>query len=878
MLLTALPVTAMAAGISFETDNGSSFNDGYNNVISQKNYAIAPGVTEQTIVLNNDTGENQNVGHVMQVDLNNSDVTLLSGYKNMDPTQWGTQATSKQAEAAEEKLGINVVGAINTNLSWASDEPLGMLVINGEVYHEADNGQAYFVLTKDGKAELRDSSTPLQGNEWQATSTFGWLVRNGVSMYSTADHATGSRAPRTAIGIKADGSVILFVVDGRQAPYSVGMSMYELAQTMLSLGCVQAVNCDGGGTSTFVTEREGSGKLKVQNSPSDGVERPTLGSLMVVSKAKPTGEFDHAALSPNNDLYTPGSSVQFTTAGVDSAGAAADLPEDITWRLSSDCTNMGTIDQTTGLFIGADRAVGKVTVELCSGGNVVGTTSIELVHPDTLQFQSKEMSLGFNVTEKLAMYVKYQGRDVNYNAGDFTWTQSDARMGTFNADGTYTTNDGLTISGTIQVYYTAKPEVADQLTMVIGKLPVVVWDFEDVTATDPDTGKTTVIPAEEYYTVDQKDANGNRTSLLYTSNYGRGGVQSAEIVSIDDDEPVRMGTHSLKLNYDFRNCGAVTEGACIGTSEAFSVPGAPTAIGVWVYAPEGTGVLWNGDGTTAGLWLRGYYKDSTGATCQYDFTFEPKAFGTDKSTWPDEYPGIWWEGWHYCEAKLNGNAPYSILPGMTFRLMYVYATKMGEKTAGSIYFDNFQFVYGTNIDDVDAPYVNEITVNYGDGQRVELTDGVTVPSNKLGFFVDYMDVENKYTTGIDPDTTRVYIDGVNVIDDDYYNTTTDNAGRNTIYGITLANGRHTITVYAKDKAGNELKETRSFFVQGEDDLSKVPTVSLASVESSAMLGGKVTLELKNSDPASTFSYSLGVKLDKNFPDYKIEFAAGYEGT
>ena len=878
MLLTALPVTAMAAGISFETDNGSSFNDGYNNVISQKNYAIAPGVTEQTIVLNNDTGENQNVGHIMQVDLNNSDVTLLSGYKNMDPTQWGTQATSKQAEAAEEKLGINVVGAINTNLSWASDEPLGMLVINGEVYHEANNGQAYFVLTKDGKAELRDSSTPLQGNEWQATSTFGWLVRNGVSVYSTADHATGSRAPRTAIGIKADGSVILFVVDGRQAPYSVGMSMYELAQTMLSLGCVQAVNCDGGGTSTFVTEREGSGDLKVQNSPSDGVERPTLGSLMVVSKAKPTGEFDHAALSPNNDLYTPGSSVQFTAAGVDSAGAAADLPEDITWRLSSDCTNMGTIDQTTGLFAGADRAVGKVTVELCSGGNVVGTTSIELVHPDTLQFQSKEMSLGFNVTEKLAMYVKYQGRDVNYNAGDFTWTQSDDRMGTFNADGTYTTNDGLTISGTIQVYYTAKPEVADQLTMVIGKLPVVVWDFEDVTVTDPDTGETTVIPAEEYYTIDQKDANGNRTSLLYTSNYGRGGVQSAEIVSIDDDEPVRMGTHSLKLNYDFRNCGAVTEGACIGTSEAFSVPGAPTAIGVWVYAPEGTGVLWNGDGTTAGLWLRGYYKDSTGSTCQYDFTFEPKVFGTDKSTWPDEYPGIWWEGWHYCEAKLNPNAPYSIIPGMTFRLMYVYATKMGEKTAGSIYFDNFQFVYGTNIDDVDAPYVNEITVNYGDGQRVELTDGVTVPSNKLGFFVDYMDVENKYTSGVDPDTTRVYIDGVNVIDDDYYNTTTDNAGRNTIYGITLANGRHTITVYAKDKAGNELKETRSFFVQGEDDLSRVPTVSLASVESSAMLGGKVTLELKNSDPASTSSYSLGVKLDKNFPDYKIEFADGYEGT
>ena len=83
-----------------------------------------------------------------------------------------------------------------------------------------------------------------------------------------------------------------------------------------------------------------------------------------------------------------------------------------------------------------------------------------------------------------------------------------------------------------------------------------------------------------------------------------------------------------------------------------------------------------------------------------------------KSTPEGEQPGIYWEGWKYLEADLTKlQAPYSIQPGMTLRLMYVAGTKMGTKTANSIYFDNLQFVYGTNVDDVDDPTVSSITVN-----------------------------------------------------------------------------------------------------------------------------------------------------------------------
>ncbi len=93
-----------------------------------------------------------------------------------------------------------------------------------------------------------------------------------------------TRAPRTAIGIREDGSVVLVVVDGRaKLPHSVGATLAELAQLMKNLGCRDAMNMDGGGSSVmFVNDLEVrplklSEDLRpgVVNLPSDlgGVER-----------------------------------------------------------------------------------------------------------------------------------------------------------------------------------------------------------------------------------------------------------------------------------------------------------------------------------------------------------------------------------------------------------------------------------------------------------------------------------------------------------------------------------------------------------------------------------------------------------------------------
>lgn len=90
-----------------------------------------------------------------------------------------------------------------------------------------------------------------------------------------SDSLYRQRHPRTAIGWRTDGKLILLTVDGRQKQ-SVGMTLDELADLMMELGCVEAMNLDGGGSTAMVV------KNKIVNSPSDATgERPVSDALLI---------------------------------------------------------------------------------------------------------------------------------------------------------------------------------------------------------------------------------------------------------------------------------------------------------------------------------------------------------------------------------------------------------------------------------------------------------------------------------------------------------------------------------------------------------------------------------------------------------------------
>ncbi|MGH2348659.1 MAG: phosphodiester glycosidase family protein, partial [bacterium] len=87
---------------------------------------------------------------------------------------------------------------------------------------------------------------------------------------------TDRRHPRTAIGVLADGRIVLLVVDGRSPYHSLGMTLMELAMELRRLGAVDALNLDGGGSTTMVVHG------RIINLPSDeNGERP-VGSVLLV--------------------------------------------------------------------------------------------------------------------------------------------------------------------------------------------------------------------------------------------------------------------------------------------------------------------------------------------------------------------------------------------------------------------------------------------------------------------------------------------------------------------------------------------------------------------------------------------------------------------
>jgi len=126
------------------------------------------------------------------------------------------------------------------------------------------------------------------------------IVRNGQPVFRALEQFTSTqlsvRNPRTAVGQRADGRILLVAVDGRRPGYSTGMTNFELAQTMVRLGAVTASALDAGGSTTLAF----NGKLL--NRPSDpGGERAVADGLFVFYYGVHAPLPSVPVLSPNGD-------------------------------------------------------------------------------------------------------------------------------------------------------------------------------------------------------------------------------------------------------------------------------------------------------------------------------------------------------------------------------------------------------------------------------------------------------------------------------------------------------------------------------------------------------------------------------------------------
>ncbi|MDD4212403.1 MAG: phosphodiester glycosidase family protein [Bacilli bacterium] len=121
------------------------------------------------------------------------------------------------------------------------------------------------------------------------------IIYDGVFQPDTSTFGT-TRNPRTMIGSKADGSIVMCVVDGRQTGMT-GVAHPEMAAIMKYYGCVDAYNLDGGGSSTMIILQDG--EFQVTNTPSEGRERSDSNCLLVVVKT-PILQYDFSEITDHS--------------------------------------------------------------------------------------------------------------------------------------------------------------------------------------------------------------------------------------------------------------------------------------------------------------------------------------------------------------------------------------------------------------------------------------------------------------------------------------------------------------------------------------------------------------------------------------------------
>ena len=173
---------------------------------------------------------------------------------------------------------------------YASDgTPLGLIIVDGRLRSLPIMARTAMGITKDGRILIDNVSADAGGNlvpDWlgggvvYAVGGGPRLVKDGKVKVTSAeeqfkaDIASG-RAPRTGVGVTYDGKLLLVAVTGRQAYHSIGVTLEELANIMIELGAKDAMNLDGGGSSTIVI------RDFVMNTPSDGRERKVADAILV---------------------------------------------------------------------------------------------------------------------------------------------------------------------------------------------------------------------------------------------------------------------------------------------------------------------------------------------------------------------------------------------------------------------------------------------------------------------------------------------------------------------------------------------------------------------------------------------------------------------
>lgn len=470
---------------------------------------------------------------------------VQSGGVGLFTPLWGSYNRARAVEGATSVAEVVLVDGVVTEVRTSAGTgpiPAGTTILLGR-----DAGAAALSALRTGdRVDVRYRPKPSAGGEVKAAVGGNWvLVKDGV-VQNSADQAAH---PRTAVGFSADGrKMYLLTVDGRQAD-SRGVTLNELAAMMADLGAANALNLDGGGSSTMLAREPGSADVQVENSPSDGGERHVPNGLALYApegSGKLKGYWLETASDPARapgvgpvaggrpDRVFPGLTRRLRAAGYDETyGPAAGTPS---WR--SNPAVHGVVRD--GRF---HALVPGQTTVTAARGSAKGSIELTVLQPlerlgataDRLGIAGQDETATFGVVgyDRNGNSAPVEPADLKLDYDKSLFEVTAAEQGYFTVKAKGATGSGL-------------------ITAKVGKL-------------------TTAVPVtvgfEDRPVADFEDA----ASWTFAAARATGDLSAA---------PGQSGG-GLKLSYDFSTSTA-TRAAYASPPQQIVVDGQPQAFGMWI--------------------------------------------------------------------------------------------------------------------------------------------------------------------------------------------------------------------------------------------------------------------------------------------------------
>ena len=330
--------------------------------------------------------------------------------------------------AIGDTLTLRVEQVVEAAAATAIREGQVVLSVNlkSDAYHV--NALRYVPVGAEINVDVTAASDEWNDVDYAVGALYS-LVENGAAVSGLQAGA----APRTAVGQRADGSLVFYTIDGRKPGHSIGASMSQVAARLIELGCETALCLDGGGSTTLSITEPDELAAKTVNKPSEGSERAVTNHIFLVADNEPSGKLSHFYVSADYDYVLAGSKVNISAAAVDTNFIPMEKRYDL-W--ASD----GELD---GNVLTTPSRGGDITVTAESGSKHGETTVHAIKTPDSVSIRNssgtvlKELTVSPGSTTALTAAAVYSHLPLKADPEAFTWTV-EGNIGTIDQQGRFT--------------------------------------------------------------------------------------------------------------------------------------------------------------------------------------------------------------------------------------------------------------------------------------------------------------------------------------------------------------------------------------------------------------------------------------------------------